>query len=200
MATIAQKKIKDKAPLVAPAKLNIWLFMLASSMLFAALVSAFVVHQPDAKAKETWTMFNLPTYFLASLIISIVSSITIYAAFRNAKNDELIKNRTYLIATFVLGILFCISQYLGWKELVSMKLTFVNPRPEDISASYVWMITVVHVVHVLGGIILLSVGIYKSLKLEIHKKQLTFMSVTHTYWHFVGLLWFILYLFLYFAR
>jgi cytochrome c oxidase subunit 3 len=200
MATIAQKKIKDKAPLVAPAKLNIWLFMLASSMLFAALVSAFVVHQPDAKAKETWTMFNLPTYFLVSLIISIVSSITIYAAFRNAKNDELIKNRTYLIATFVLGILFCISQYLGWKELVSMKLTFVNPRPEDISASYVWMITVVHVVHVLGGIILLSVGIYKSLKLEIHKKQLTFMSVTHTYWHFVGLLWFILYLFLYFAR
>jgi cytochrome c oxidase subunit 3 len=200
MATIAQKKIKDKAPLVAPAKLNIWLFMLASSMLFAALVSAFVVHQPDAKAKETWTMFNLPTYFLISLIISIVSSITIYVAFRNAKNDELIKNRTYLIATFILGILFCISQYLGWKELVSMKLTFVNPRPEDISASYVWMITVVHVVHVLGGLILLSVGIFKSLKLEIHKKQLTFMSVTHTYWHFVGLLWFILYLFLYFAR
>jgi heme/copper-type cytochrome/quinol oxidase subunit 3 len=28
----------------------------------------------------------------------------------------------------------------------------------------------------------------------------TFMSITNTYWHFVGLLWFILYLFLYFAR
>jgi len=62
------------------------------------------------------------------------------------------------------------------------------------------MITVVHVVHVLGGIVLLTVGIFKSFKLEIHKKQLTFMSVTNTYWHFVGLLWFILYLFLYFAR
>ena len=70
----AKKKIKDKAPLVAPAKLNIWLFMLASSMLFAALLSAFIVHQPDAKAKETWTMFHLPTYFLISLIISMLSS------------------------------------------------------------------------------------------------------------------------------
>lgn len=197
---IAQKKIKDKAPLVAPAKLNIWLFMLASSMLFAALVSAFIVHQPDAKAKATWTLFNLPIYFLFSLIISVASSITMFLAFKNAKNDELGKNRFYLIATLGLGLLFCVSQYLGWKELISMKLTFVNPRPEDISASYVWMITAVHVVHVLGGIILLGVGIFKSFKLEIHKKQLTFMSVTHTYWHFVGLLWFILYLFLYFAR
>ena len=200
MVTTTQKKIKDKAPLVAPAKLNIWLFMLASSMLFSALVSAFIVHQPDAKAKATWTMFNLPTYFLISLIISLVSSITIYAAFKNAKNDELGKNKLYLIVTLILGVLFCVSQYLGWKELVAMKLTFVNPRPEDISASYVWMITAVHVAHVLGGIILLMVGIYKAFKLEIHKKQLTFMSVIHTYWHFVGLLWFILYLFLYFAR
>ena len=46
----------------------------------------------------------------------------------------------------------------------------------------------------------LLVALFKSFKLEIHKKQITFLSITSTYWHFVGFLWFILYLFLYFAR
>jgi cytochrome c oxidase subunit 3 len=57
-----------------------------------------------------------------------------------------------------------------------------------------------HFVHILGGIILLLIAQVKSFRLDIHKKQITFMSITNTYWHFVGLLWFILYLFLYFAR
>jgi heme/copper-type cytochrome/quinol oxidase subunit 3 len=46
----------------------------------------------------------------------------------------------------------------------------------------------------------LAIAQVKAFQLEIHKKQITFMSITNTYWHFVGLLWFILYLFLYFAR
>jgi len=62
------------------------------------------------------------------------------------------------------------------------------------------MITGVHVLHVLGGIILLGVALFKAFKLEIHKKNMTLMSIAHTYWHFVGLLWIFLYLFLYFAQ
>ncbi|MFM2300064.1 MAG: hypothetical protein RIR98_1672, partial [Bacteroidota bacterium] len=36
MANSTSKKVKDPAPLIAPVKMNLWLFMLASSMLFAA--------------------------------------------------------------------------------------------------------------------------------------------------------------------
>ena len=89
---------------------------------------------------------------------------------------------------------------MGWNQLVSLGLTFVNSRPEDISASYVYVITALHVVHVLGGIVLLSICWIQSLRLNVHKKNLTLMSITHTYWHFVGLLWILLYLFLYFAK
>ena len=48
--------------------------------------------------------------------------------------------------------------------------------------------------------ILLAVALLKSYQFRIHKKSMTLMSVTHTYWHFVGLLWIYLFLFLYFAR
>lgn len=185
---------------IAPAKFNIWLLMVASSMLFAAFVSAYIVHRPDNEAKNLWTHFELPVYFTFSAITALISSVTIYLAFRAAKRDELKANRGFIAATLALGILFCLFQYLGWKALIAAGLTFVNAKPADISASYVWVITAIHVVHVLGGIILLTVALVKSFRFKIHKKSMTLMSVTHSYWHFVGLLWIYLFLFLYFAR
>jgi cytochrome c oxidase subunit 3 len=193
-------KYKDPKPAVVPAKLNLWLFMLASSMLFAAMVSAFIVHRPDAEGRGAWTAFDLPIFFLYSTIIVVLSSVTAFYAYKSAKNDELSQNKTWLLVTTVLGILFCGSQYLGWDQMVRLELTFVNARPEDISASYVWVITVLHFIHILGGIGLLIATWIQAIRLNVHKKSMTLMSITHTYWHFVGLLWIFLYLFLYFAQ
>ncbi len=193
-------KVKEPKYPVSPSKLNLWLFMLASSMLFAAVVSAFIVHRPDAEGRSAWTAFDLPIYFLYSTIIVIASSVTIYLAHRAAKNDELGQNKNLILITAILGILFCISQYMGWRQMVDLNLTFVNARPEDISASYVWVITALHFVHIVGGIILLFAAWIQSIRLNIHKKKMVLMSIAHTYWHFVGILWFFLYLFLYFAQ
>lgn len=197
---ITALNMKKEKYRIEPAKLNIWLFMLASSMLFAAFVSAFIVHQPDAMAKNTWTIFELPVYFMYSVVTVIISSVTMFIAWRAAKNDELSLSKFMTLATLGLGILFGYFQFMGWQQMVSMGLTFVNAKPEDISASYVWVITALHALHVFGGIVLLAVLFIRSLQYKVHKKQMTLMSVTHTYWHFVGLLWIYLYLFLYFAR
>jgi cytochrome c oxidase subunit 3 len=185
---------------IAPAKFNIWLLMVASSMLFAAFVSAYIVHKPDAQAKSMWTQFDLPVYFTWSAIVAFVSSISIFIAWNAARKDDLMVNKIALVITLVLGIAFCDLQYMGWKSLVAQGLTFVNAKPEDISASYVWVITMIHALHVVGGIILLAVALLKAVQFKVHKKSMTLMSVTHTYWHFVGLLWIYLFLFLYFAR
>jgi cytochrome c oxidase subunit III len=193
-------KYKDPKPAVVPAKLNLWLFMLASSMLFAATVSAFIVHRPDAEGRGAWTAFDLPIFFLYSTVIVILSSVTAFYAYKSAKNDELSHNKTWLLVTTILGTLFCVSQYLGWQQMVRLELTFVNARPEDISASYVWVITMLHFIHILGGIGLLIATWIQAIRLNVHKKSMTLMSITHTYWHFVGLLWIFLYLFLYFAQ
>jgi cytochrome c oxidase subunit 3 len=193
------KKKKESYP-VAPPRFNLWLIMIASSMFFAAIISAYVVVQPDAQVKGTWTLFNLPVYFFYSVVIVVASSLTIYLAKRAALKDEISRNRGFLAVTLILGLAFCFSQYLGWKAMLDLGLTFVNPRPADISASYVWVITAVHIVHVLGGLILLAVALVRSMQYRIHKKEMVLMEVTHTYWHFVGLLWILLYLFIYFAQ
>jgi len=112
MANSTSKKVKDPAPLIAPVKMNLWLFMLASSMLFAAFVSAYIVARPDAEAKQLWTSFDLPIYFFYSLLISILSSVTIQLATNAAKKDELARNKGLIAVTLVLSVLFCYSQYI----------------------------------------------------------------------------------------
>lgn len=195
---VASKRPKENYR-IEPMRFNLVLMIIASCMLFAAFVSAYIVHMPDAAAKNTWTKFDLPIQFLYSAIVAVISSISIFLANRAAKNDELAANKLYLITTWILGVVFCVLQYLGWKNMISMGLMPVNADPEDISASYVYAISLVHLLHVLGGIILLTVTLTKAFRFQVHKKELTLMKVTHTYWHFVGLLWIYLYLFLYFA-
>ncbi len=177
-------------PLIPPAKFTLWLFMLASAMLFAAFVSAFVVHMPDGEAKNMWTSFDLPIYFFYSLIVAVACSVTIQMATNAAKQDELSKNKWMIGATLVLSVLFTVSQYLGWKQLVNMDLTFVNRRPEDISASYVWVITVLHFVHILAGVILLLVALFKSINWKSIKNKSPLcqsQALIGILWEFCGL-------------
>lgn len=171
MANSSPKKVKDPAPLIAPFKMNLWLFMLASSMLFAAFVSAYIVARPDAEAKQLWTSFDLPIYFFLLIDHKHTEFSNCANGDSSSKKDELARNKGLIAVTLVLSVLFCYSQYLGWSRMVMQDLTFVNARPEHISASYVWVITVLHFIHILGGIILLAVAQVKSFRLEIHKNK-----------------------------
>ena len=67
-------KVKKEQYPVAPMNFNVAVFIIASTMLFAALISAYLVHQPDGLAKNTWTVFKLPMAFLVSTIIAFFSS------------------------------------------------------------------------------------------------------------------------------
>jgi cytochrome c oxidase subunit 3 len=77
----------------------------------------------------------------------------------------------------------------------------VNNQAEGdkVSASFVFALSALHLLHVIGGIIFLLFVLAKAYKLRVHKKNTLFMEMCNTYWHFVGFLWVYLYLFLYFA-
>ncbi|MBU6324266.1 MAG: cytochrome c oxidase subunit 3 [Bacteroidetes bacterium] len=185
-----------------PREFLLWLLIVASIMLFAAFTSAYILHRKDGLANNQWIQFDLPVQFTYSLITAGVSSLFMLLAYRAAKNDELAQNRIYLAVTLILGIVFCLLQYSGWKYLTAIGLPFV-PHEDmvgGISASFLYVVTVFHFLHVIGGLFLLGFSLIRSLRLQVHRKNLLLIRVTNTYWHFVGVLWIYLFLFLYFAR
>ncbi|MEZ4803928.1 MAG: cytochrome c oxidase subunit 3 [Bacteroidia bacterium] len=178
----------------------VWLFIVASSMLFIAFSSAYWVHMSDGVKNNAWLKFDLPIQFWISAGIVIVSSIFMQLAYRAAGKDDVYKVPSLLSITFLLGIAFTISQVYAYFALMDMGLFLSNNEAGEISASFVYVISGAHLLHIVGGLILLLVGIVKASRLEIHKKNMIFINVCKTYWHFLGIVWIFLILFLYFAR
>lgn len=178
----------------------VWLFIIASSMLFIAFSSAYWVHMSDGIKNNAWQQFDLPIQFWISTAIVVVSSLFMQMAYNSAKSDDVYKVPSLLTLTLLLGIAFCISQIMAYKALINMGLFFSNSTAGGISASFVYVISGVHLLHILGGLTLLIVAIVKASRLEVHKKNLVFINICKTYWHFLGIVWIFLILFLYFAR
>lgn len=181
---------------VNPKKFSLWLLLLGILMLFSGLTSAYIVRKGDGN----WFDFEIPSIFLYSTIIVLLSSITMIWAYRAAKKDDINSIKFGLSATIILGTAFMISQYMGWLVLSDQGLHFVNPKYGDkVSASFLIAIAAIHLVHILAGIIYLIIMLINSFQYKIHKKNTLQISMCNTYWHFVGFLWVYLYMFLYFA-
>jgi cytochrome c oxidase subunit 3 len=96
--------------------------------------------------------------------------------------------------TAMLGIVFILFQYLGFKDLQARNIAIVGPKSNS-AASFLFVITFLHMMHVLGGVIALIVFWVKALRSNVGKSSLMSVEVLGTYWHFVGVLWIYLFLF-----
>jgi len=185
--------IEEPKPTLAmqPKKFAMWLFIVSIVMLFAALTSAYIVKQSDGN----WLSFDLPSAFILSTIIIVISSLTMHLAYLAAKKDELGKVKMMLLSTVVLGALFLFTQYYSWSQLVENNVYFVSNYA---SGSFIYVFTGLHGVHLVSGLIFLLITFGSSVRLNVHSKKLLQIEMCMTYWHFLGGLWLYLYLFLLF--
>lgn len=180
---------ETKQPLTMnPKKFAMWLFIVSVVMIFAALTSAYIVRQ----AEGNWIIFDLPQLFWINTGIIIISSLTMHWAYLSAKKDNLESVKIATIITTILGLAFMVGQYLAWGDLVSNKIYFVgNP-----SGSFVYVISGLHFLHVIGGVVYLLILLTSALRFKVHSKSLNQIEMCATYWHFLGGLWLYLFLFL----
>lgn len=181
---------------VHPKKFSLWLLLLSILMLFAGLTSAYIVRQGDGN----WFNFQMPPAFFYSTLVVLASSISLILAFRALKAGDKNKSILGLVVTIVLALGFVLSQYMGWKAMQGEGLYFVNPKFGDkVSASFLLAIAGIHLVHIFAGIIYLFSILFRVSRNKINLNNTLSFEMCNTYWHFVGILWVYLYLFLYFA-
>ncbi len=179
---------------INPKKFVLWLIIVASVMLFAGFTSAYIVRRGEGN----WELFNLPSNFIYSTIAIILSSVSMQLSTLSAKKLNHAKASLFLWFTLGLGILFCVLQYLGWKQLIADNVYFAFSNPSN---SFVYVITGVHLAHMIGGILFLSIVSIQSLsKTKNGSGMNIYHSMCNTYWHFIGILWIYLYFFLYLNR
>jgi cytochrome c oxidase subunit III len=171
-----------------PKKFALWLFIVSTVMVFAALTSAYIVRQ----AEGNWLEFDLPNMLFYSSVIIAISSGTMHWAYLSAKKDDLNTLRLAMGITTLLGIAFLTVQWYSWVALVDRDVYFVgNP-----AGSFLYVFTGLHALHLISGVIFLIIVLISSFKYKIHSQKMTRLEMCSTYWHFLGGLWIYLFMFL----
>jgi cytochrome c oxidase subunit 3 len=173
----------------------LWVSMISMVMFFAGLTSAYVI----SMERDDWVTFDLPDAFYTSTFLIVASSITIILSQRFLKQEKRQMSLILLVVTLFLGIGFIWQQYEGFNELKGLGLYFTGPG-STVSTSFIIGITLMHVLHLLAGVVVLFVVIYNHFKYKYKPNDLLGFELGAIFWHFVDILWIYLFFFFYFIR
>lgn len=183
-------------------------------MFFAALFAAYFTVRQVTNAStggELWAsghaLLNVP-FAVANTTILVLSSVTcqmgVFAAERGqaGRTGGLLNLskwglREWYILTFVMGSVFICGQTFEYAELYSHGLTMSS----DVYGSLFYLATGFHGIHVLGGLIafLFILGRTYLAKRFTHEQAVSAV-VTSYYWHFVDVVWIVLFAVIYFLK
>ena len=185
-------------------KMMLWFGMISITMTFAGLTSAFIV----SSSRPDWLdSFILPNWFTISTISIVFSSVFFqFAKFRLDKyvrvslpeniNIYIERNNVniLLVLTILTAVIFVVSQFLGFNEIISQGYYFTGPE-SSVTTSYVYILVFLHLAHLFAGMIVLTVVISKFNKQKYEKNKLGF-ELALIFWHFLGALWIYLFFFI----
>ena len=174
-------------------KQMLWISMISMTMMFAGLTSAYIV----SKKREDWVSFELPTAFYISTILIVLSSVTFFFAKKFIKQDQRSRTVLFLSMTLALGLGFVFFQLQGFQQLIDSGLYFTG-KESNVSSSFLYVITLAHMLHIFAGIIVLIYVLTKSIKGKYSQNDHLGLDLGAIFWHFVDALWIYLFLFFYF--
>lgn len=177
-------------------KMMLWFGIISLVMSFAGWTSAFVV----SSTRPDWLSdFQMPEAFMISVVIMLVSSVTLLVAKYALKNNNRPLATSMLLVTFALGIIFIYNQFSGFRDIINAGYNFTGPT-SNVTMSYIYLIAIVHILHVVVGLICLLVVVINHFRNKYTAENMLGFELAATFWHFVDILWLYLFFFLYFFK
>ncbi|TPN86036.1 cytochrome c oxidase subunit 3 [Aquimarina algicola] len=177
-------------------KTMMWFAMISMAMVFAGLTSAYVV----SKSRKDWEIdLTFPMPFIYSIFVIIASSVTFHFVKKAIEKENRGLATILLLSTLALGVVFVFLQFEGFNDIIRQGYHFTGPTSNIIS-TFMFIIVVTHLAHIIGGLLVILVVIYNHFKQKYKKGQTIGLELGAMYWHFVDFLWVYLFLFLYFVR
>lgn len=175
-------------------KLLLWFAMISMVMMFAGLTSAYVV----SSSRKDWLKdFGMPSAFVISTIVIVVSSLTFHLALTAIRANNRNQTSMWLLTTLGLGGLFVFFQFLGFGQIIESGYFFTGSE-STVNTSFLYIIVILHMAHLFGGLLALLIIIYNHFKQKYNSTQTLGIELGAMFWHFLDLLWILLFLFFYF--
>jgi len=175
-------------------KLGMWVFLGSEVMFFTGLIGSYIILRfahPEAWAPPGQVL-NVPITAVNTFLL-ICSSVTMVKAFAAAQDDRQRQLRLWLLATVLIGASFVGVQVYEYWHLIEK--AFVPSQ--GLYGSTFYTMTGFHGFHVTVGVICLMFVTWKAYRGRYTATDHRGVEVIGLYWHFVDLVWIILFTIVY---
>ncbi|SDP63026.1 cytochrome c oxidase subunit 3 [Desulforhopalus singaporensis] len=177
-------------------KIGMWIFLYSEIILFGGLFVLYAVY-----------LHRYPQFFseggkeldriigTLNTVILLVSSFTVASSVTAVQRGEKKKCAALLLFSILCGFGFLVNKYFEWGAKIDHGIypnseRLVNGEPgENIFFGLYYLITGLHGLHVIVGIVLLCLSLVLLLTGRVTAQRFTMLDNSGLYWHLVDLIW-----------
>jgi heme/copper-type cytochrome/quinol oxidase subunit 3 len=166
---------------------------------FSAFIAAYLVLRMASPQWITGYLPEPPTLLTGiNTFILICSSVTMVFAYQSVCQGRIDAMKNWLLATLFGGIIFLSVQYVEWSHLLhgSEEWDPLTPWSSPYGATF-YACTGYHGLHVLVGVIYIFCTWVSAMRGNIQEKDSSVIEILGLYWHFVDLVWILLFTIIY---
>jgi cytochrome c oxidase subunit 3/cytochrome o ubiquinol oxidase subunit 3 len=176
-------------------KLGMWVFLSSEFLFFGALITNYLLY--GGRSFDTVVpreVYDIPFTSLSSFVL-LMSSLTMVLAHHALSVGDQNATKTWLLATALLGSLFLGGQVFEFTEFIRLKEMTLTTNP---ASSAFFLLTGFHGTHVaIGVLMLLSLFGISRRQGGLSEKQGLNLELVGLYWHFVDIIWIVIFTLVY---
>ncbi|WP_353930335.1 heme-copper oxidase subunit III [Okeanomitos corallinicola TIOX110] len=166
-------------------------FLLSESVIFLSFFAGYIVYKTTS---ENWLPAGVEGLEVLApsinTVILVASSFVIYFAEKNLEQKNLVGFRIFLLATMLMGSYFLYGQAVEWSQL---EFGFTSGT----YGGMFYLLTGFHGLHVFTGILLQLIIFIRSFLPGNYDNGHFGVNSTSLFWHFVDVIWIILFILIY---
>ncbi|HEY1278263.1 MAG TPA: heme-copper oxidase subunit III [Acidimicrobiales bacterium] len=179
-------------------KLGMWVFLGSECLLFGALISTYLLYKervPPGQGPTPRQVYDIGFTSVSSFVL-LMSSLTMVLALSGIQRGDMRKCRTWLVTTALLGATFISGQVYEFTSFVKEGMGYTT----NVASSAFFTLTGFHGVHVSVGIIMLMSLFVMSLRGRLPQERAETVEIVGLYWHFVDVVWIVIFTVVYLIR
>lgn len=177
-------------------KIGMWIFLYSEIILFGGLFvlyAAYFHRYPEFFAEGGKELDRV--IGAINTVVLLVSSFTVAASITAIQKNERKKCISLLIFSIFCGFVFLVNKYFEWgakfhHDIYPNSETLVSGEPGlNIFFGLYYVITGLHGLHVIIGMILLSISLVLVMGKKVTQDRFAMLDNSGLYWHLVDLIW-----------
>ncbi len=185
-------------------KLGMWIFLFTELFLFGGLFLVYAIFRAKYSADFHVAAEELNVFIgTMNTVFLLVSSMTAAMALTAIQKGDRRLTLFLLMVTLLLAALFMVNKYFEWSHKFEYGIYPGSPVLKNMSHGELlffglyYMMTGLHALHVLIGMVLLSINVVKVKSGAVNSERYLMLENSALYWHLVDLIWIFLFPLLY---